>query len=171
MMLFYKHMASPAGDLKLVACNNALVAVLWARERNERIRLGPMVGDAGHAVLLAAECQLEDYFAGRRTEFELAMELRGTEFQKRVWHALRRIPFGATRSYSQLAAELGIPGSVRAVGAANGKNPLAIVVPCHRVIGADGSLTGFAGGLDVKAMLLEFEARRSSSTAIQGRLF
>ena len=171
MTLFYKNVASPVGGLKLVASNDALVAVLWERERGGRVHLGPTVSDVHHRVLLQAECQLAEYFAGRRTEFALPLELRGTEFQKRVWNALRRIPFGARRSYSELAAELGIPGAVRAVGAANGKNPLSIVVPCHRVVGADGSMTGFAGGVEVKAKLLDFEAGRSAITAIQDRSF
>jgi methylated-DNA-[protein]-cysteine S-methyltransferase len=110
-------------------------------------------------VLIKAERQLMEYFSGARTEFALPLELRGSEFQKKVWQALREIPFGETRSYLELAKAVGSAKAVRAVGAANGKNPLSIVVPCHRVVGANGSLTGFAGGLEAKAKLLALEAR------------
>ena len=104
-----------------------------------------------------AEAQLAEYFAGTRRTFDLALDPAGTDFQLRAWNALRSIPFGQTISYGEQAAELGVPGSARAVGAANGRNPLSIVVPCHRVIAASGALTGFAGGLDTKAWLLEHE--------------
>jgi methylated-DNA-[protein]-cysteine S-methyltransferase len=171
MALSHKQMASPVGRLKLVAQENALVAVLWEHERENRIALGAMTSDPGHPVLIEAQRQLEEYFRGRRTEFELPLNPRGTEFQKGVWRALRRIPFGATRNYADLARELGVPGGARAVGAANGKNPLAIVVPCHRVLGTDGSLTGFAGGLGIKAKLLDFEARRAARSETQEELF
>jgi methylated-DNA-[protein]-cysteine S-methyltransferase len=105
-----------------------------------------------------AERQLSDYFAGKRTQFELPLEPRGTEFQKKVWRHLRRIPFGKTRSYGDIARTVGSPRASRAVGAACGKNPLSIVVPCHRVVGANGALTGFGGGLETKAELLALEA-------------
>ena len=105
--------------------------------------------------------QLQEYFAGERTEFDFAMELEGTDFQRAVWAALLEIPYGETWSYGQLAARLGKPGAARAVGLANGRNPIAVVVPCHRVIGADGSLTGYGGGLDRKLVLLELERDRS----------
>ncbi len=101
--------------------------------------------------------QIAEYLSGRRTTFTLALDFRGTPFQMRVWQALREIPFGTTRSYSQIAADVGSPKSVRAVGAASGANPLPIVVPCHRVIGKDGTLTGYGGGLDMKAELLRQE--------------
>ena len=171
MTLSFKQIDSPVGKLKLVANEHALVAVLWEKERKNRVRLGEMISDSDHPVLAEAERQLTEYFSGRRTEFDLPLAPRGGEFQQRVWDALRKIPFGATRSYLDLAEELGSPKSVRAVGAANGKNPLSIVVPCHRVIGANGALTGFAGGLDVKAKLLDFEAHRSVAAPIQERLF
>jgi methylated-DNA-[protein]-cysteine S-methyltransferase len=109
--------------------------------------------------LCEAERQLAEYFAGKRTEFELPLEPRGTRFQKRIWQALREIPFGQTRSYLDLAKAAGSPTAARAVGAANGKNPLSIVVPCHRVIGTNGRLNGFAGGVEIKAKLLALEAR------------
>jgi methylated-DNA-[protein]-cysteine S-methyltransferase len=171
MALSIKQMASPVGRLKLVAQENALVAVLWEHERENRVALGAMTSDLEHPVLIEAQRQLEEYFSGRRTEFELPLSPRGTEFQKEVWQALRRIPFGSTRNYAELARELGVAGGARAVGAANGRNPLAIIVPCHRVLGTDGSLTGFAGGLRIKAKLLDFEARRAARSKTQEELF
>lgn len=163
MTLFYKEMKSPVGKLKLVASAQALVAVLWEQERPNRVRLDTLKLDQRHPILLNAEQQLREYFAGERTHFELPLEPRGNEFQKKVWRALREIPFGKTRSYLDLAKTIGSPKACRAVGAANGKNPLSIVVPCHRVIGADGALTGFAGGLERKATLLALEARAGVS--------
>src|SRR3989454_402522 len=159
MTLFYKEMESPVGKLKLVASEKALVAVLWEQERPDRVRLDTPKLDQHHPILLKAERQLREYFAGERTQFELPLEPRGNEFQKKVWRALREIPFGKTRSYLDLAKAIGSPKASRAVGAANGKNPLSIVVPCHRVVGTDGALTGFAGGLQAKAALLALEAR------------
>jgi methylated-DNA-[protein]-cysteine S-methyltransferase len=170
MALFYKEMDTPVAKLKLVASTNSLVAVLWHREGPNRLRLGHLIGDRQQPVLIEAERQLGEYFSGHRTEFDLPLELRGSEFQQRVWRVLRKIPFGATRSYLDLAMELGSAKAVRAVGAANGKNPLSIIIPCHRVIGANGSLTGFAGGVDVKAKLLDFEAGRGSTMESQERL-
>jgi methylated-DNA-[protein]-cysteine S-methyltransferase len=116
-----------------------------------------MVEEPEHKVLVKTEKQLTEYFAGERREFDLPLDMRGTPFQKEVWDALLGIPFGETKSYGDLAKQLGNPGAGRAVGAANGRNPISIVVPCHRVIGSSGKLTGFAGGLDVKARLLEME--------------
>ncbi len=159
MTLFYKEIQSPVGKLKLVASAKALVAVLWEEEPPNRVKLDTMNLDLQHPILIEAERQLSEYFAGERTEFDLPLEPEGTEFQKRVWQALRNIPFGKTKSYRDLARAVGLPDASRAVGAANGKNPLSIVVPCHRVVGADGSLTGFAGGLETKAALLALEAR------------
>jgi len=159
MTLFYKEMESPVGKLKLVASEKALVAVLWEQERPDRVRLDTPKLDQHHPILLKAERQLREYFAGERTQFELPLEPRGNEFQKKVWRALREIPFGKTRSYLDLAKAIGSPKASRAVGAANGKNPLSIVIPCHRVVGTDGALTGFAGGLETKAILLALEAR------------
>jgi methylated-DNA-[protein]-cysteine S-methyltransferase len=106
--------------------------------------------------------QLTEYFSRRRTEFQLPLAPHGTDFQLRVWKALEQIPYGETRSYSEIARIIGAPDAVRAVGAANGRNPLPIVVPCHRVIGANGSLTGFGGGLPLKKLLLELESRNAS---------
>lgn len=161
MKLFYKIMDSPVGKLKLVASDKGLVAILWENDNPRRVRLGDLAEDRKHSILRETERQLEEYFAGERKSFSLALDMRGTRFQNDVWEALLAIPFGETRSYGQLAKQLGNPKATRAVGAANGRNPISIVVPCHRVIGASGKLTGFAGGLDTKAHLLELEARNS----------
>src|SRR5262245_48576569 len=158
MTLFYKEMKSPVGKLKLVASSRALVAVLWEKERPNRVKLDEMNLDPQHPILMEAERQLSEYFAHQRTEFDLPLHPDGTEFQKKVWRALREIPFGQTKSYMELARTIGLPNASRAVGSANGKNPLSIVVPCHRVVGSDGKLTGFAGGLETKAALLALEA-------------
>jgi methylated-DNA-[protein]-cysteine S-methyltransferase len=120
--------------------------------------LDDLVENAAHPMLLRAETELNEYFASRRNTFTVPLDMRGTYFQKQVWEALLSIPFGETRTYGQLAKQLGNPKATRAVGAANGRNPIAIVVPCHRVIGFSGKLTGFAGGLDAKAHLLKLEA-------------
>src|SRR5258706_4989030 len=161
--LFYKEIASPVGTLKLVASSDALVAVLWERERRNRVKLDAMTSAPQQPILLAAERQLAEYFAGASTEFDLPLQPDGSEFQKKVWQALREIPFGQTRSYLDLAKAVGSSKAARAVGAANGKNPLSIIVPCHRVVGSNGSLTGFAGGLETKAALLALEARPIAS--------
>lgn len=150
-------MPSPVGELTLVASDAGLVAVLWENDRPDRVPLGP-TEDADHPVLAAARTQLREYFADRRRTFDLPLDFRGTEFQRRVWAELLRIPFGETRSYGEIARILGSPGASRAVGAANGRNPISIIAPCHRVIGKSGSLTGFAGGIEAKAWLLAMEA-------------
>ena len=159
MTLFYKEMKSPVGKLKLVATSKALVAVLWEQERPDRVKLDTMNLDPQQPILIEAERQLSEYFAGKRIQFDLPLQPDGTEFQKKVWQALRDIPFGKTRSYLAVARAVGSPDASRAVGAANGKNPLSIVVPCHRVIGSNGSLTGYGGGLPRKKWLLDHEAR------------
>ncbi len=148
---------SPLGALKLVATERGLAAVLWENDDPKRVRLGDMSKASDHPVLRQAEQQLEDYFAGRLTIFTVPLDMRGTAFQKAVWASLLRIPFGETRTYAQIAEDLDNPMAVRAVGAANGRNPVSIIAPCHRVLGSDGSLTGFAGGLDAKAWLLAHE--------------
>ena len=157
MNLSYKHVASPVGRLKLVASDAGLAAVLWEDDNPQRVRLAEMAEETEHHVLLRTAKELKEYFSGARTGFSVPLDLRGTDFQKQVWIALRGIPFGETRTYGQLAAHLGRPTATRAVGAANGRNPIGIVVPCHRVIGSSGKLTGFAGGLVVKADLLRLE--------------
>src|SRR5882724_10372224 len=166
MILFYKEMKSPVGKLKLVANSKALVAVLWEQERPNRVKLDTMNLDPQQPILIEAERQLSEYFAGKRIQFDLPLQPDGSEFQKKVWQALREIPFGQTRSYLDLAKAVGSSKAARAVGAANGKNPLSIIVPCHRVVGADGSLTGFAGGVETKAALLALENR--STEAMNG---
>jgi methylated-DNA-[protein]-cysteine S-methyltransferase len=153
-----KIMPSPVGALTLVASDAGLAAVLWEDDAPGRVRLDFAAGD--HPVLRDAERQLGEYFAGTRTTFDLALDFTGTDFQKSVWQALLTIPFGETRSYAQIALQIGRPKAMRAVGAANGKNPISIIAPCHRVIGANGTLTGFAGGLDAKARLLALEASK-----------
>jgi methylated-DNA-[protein]-cysteine S-methyltransferase len=157
MTLSTKTIASPVGELTLVASDKGLVAILWENDSPDRVRLGDVTEDATHPVLLAAETQLREYFAGSRTRFELPLDFRGTDFQKSVWAELLAIPFGETRSYGEIAMKLGRPTASRAVGAANGRNPISIVAPCHRVIGSTGKLTGFAGGLEAKAYLLGLE--------------
>lgn len=159
MSLSFKLVDSPIGRLKLVASEQGLVAILWEKDSPRRVRLEHFVEDARQAILRQTEIQLEEYFAGQRTEFTIPLEMRGTPFQKQVWEALRGIPYGETRTYGQLAIQLGNPKATRAVGAANGRNPVAVVVPCHRVIGFSGKLTGFAGGLSAKAHLLGLERR------------
>ena len=125
------------------------------------MRLNIEGADERHPVLIETERQLEEDFAGRRTAFDVRLDFTGTSFQRKVWNALLTIPFGQTRSYGQIAKQIGNPRAVRAVGAANGRNPVSIVAPCHRVIGSTGELTGFAGGLDVKAYLLALEGART----------
>jgi methylated-DNA-[protein]-cysteine S-methyltransferase len=159
MIYACKTMTSPVGELKLVASDKGLTAILWENDDPDRIRLGPVFEDKNHPVLIETEKQLKDYFAGKRKSFSLKLDFKGTEFQKKVWAALLDIPFGETRSYGQIAKSIGSAKAVRAVGAANGKNPISIIAPCHRVIGANGKLTGFAGGLETKAQLLELESK------------
>jgi len=149
--------ASPVGKLILVASDSGLAAILWENDDPDRVRLGSIIEGRGHPVLIAAERQLAEYFAGERKRFDLPLDFNGTEFQKQVWSALLTIPFGETRSYAEIARMIGRPAACRAVGAANGKNPISIVAPCHRVIGANGTLTGFAGGLKAKEYLLQLE--------------
>ncbi|TPV24665.1 methylated-DNA--[protein]-cysteine S-methyltransferase [Pantoea anthophila] len=156
-MYYFKLTVTPVGELKLVASERGLVGILWENDDPHRTRFLPQTRDDDHPILVETARQLGEYFAGARRGFELPLDFAGTDFQKKVWQALVAIPFGETRSYSQIAREIGHPLAVRAVGAANGRNPLSIVAPCHRVIGANGKLTGFAGGLTVKAFLLALE--------------
>lgn len=149
---------SPIGPLALVADDTGLREVRFPRDGAADPPTDvPLADAAGHAVLAAAAAQLAEYFAGDRTDFDLPLAPVGTPFQLRAWSALRTIPHGTTVSYGEQAARMGEPGKARAVGAANGRNPLPVVVPCHRVVGADGSLTGFGGGLPAKAWLLAHE--------------
>ncbi|WP_151961182.1 methylated-DNA--[protein]-cysteine S-methyltransferase [Acinetobacter bereziniae] len=157
MQLSFMEMNSPVGKLKLVVHDQALVAVLWENENPKRVRLAQLIENKNHPVLLETQQQLNEYFQGHRTQFDLALDFAGTEFQQKVWQALLTIPFGETRSYKQIAEQIGNVKAVRAVGAANGKNPISIIAPCHRVVGANGKLVGFAGGLENKDVLLKLE--------------
>jgi methylated-DNA-[protein]-cysteine S-methyltransferase len=163
--------ASKVGELKLVANDSRLAAILWENDKPDRVRLGPMREAPDNPILMRTAQQLREYFAGTRSRFDLELEFTGTEFQKKVWAALLTIPFGETRSYSEIARQIGNPSAVRAVGAANGKNPISIVAPCHRVIGASGKLTGFAGGLEAKEQLLMLEGCEWSGAGRTGDLF
>jgi methylated-DNA-[protein]-cysteine S-methyltransferase len=154
---------SPVGRLKLVATDDGLAGILWENDRPGRVRLSIEAEDNEHPVLVETERQLAEYFAGQRQEFTVKLDFSGTAFQRKVWNALLTIPFGETRSYAEIARHIGNPAAARAVGAANGKNPVSIMAPCHRVVGSTGALTGFAGGLDVKAHLLALEGRSLSS--------
>ncbi|EJN33824.1 O-6-methylguanine DNA methyltransferase [Pseudomonas sp. GM78] len=164
-------LASPVGKLKLVANDSRLAAILWENDKPGRVRLGPMNEAPDNPVLLRTAQQLREYFAGTRRTFELDLDFAGTEFQKKVWMALLTIPFGQTRSYSQIAEQIGNPSAVRAVGAANGRNPISIIAPCHRVIGVSGKLTGFAGGLEAKEHLLTLEGCEWSGSIKTGDLW
>lgn len=158
MSYVYKITPSPVGSLKLVADQDGLAAILWENDNPNRVRIKADTEDNENPILVETEKQLNEYFERKRDSFSIPLHPIGTEFQSTVWEALTTIPFGETRSYSQIAEQVSSPRGVRAVGAANGKNPISIIVPCHRVIGASGELTGFAGGLDVKAQLLRLES-------------
>lgn len=154
----YKSMPSPVGRLTLVGTDDGLAAILWEHVDLRRVPMNIVAEEDAHPVLVEAERQLGEYFAGERESFDLTLDFAGTEFQRTVWAALLDIPFGETRSYGQIAKQIGRPTAVRAVGAANGRNPIPIIAPCHRVIGSTGRLTGFGGGLDMKARLLALES-------------
>ncbi|ORV93008.1 cysteine methyltransferase [Mycobacterium interjectum] len=157
-MISYRTIDSPIGLLTLAGHGPVLTNLRMVDQTYEPNRAG---WSPDPRAFEAAVDQLGAYFAGELSDFDLELELRGTEFQRRVWRALLAIPYGETRSYGQIAEQIGAPGSARAVGWANGHNPIAIVVPCHRVIGASGSLTGYGGGLDRKRTLLALEKRRA----------
>ncbi len=162
-IVFYRRMSSPIGELLLTTNGEALTGVYMAPHE---------IGDGWRrddAVLLPAVEQLESYFAGDLREFDVPLTLDGTDFQRRVWTALRAIPYGTTISYGELARRIGQPTASRAVGAANGCNPISIIVPCHRVIGANGTLTGYGGGLDRKQWLLKHEAATLGTTTAKER--
>ena len=147
-----QYLETPIGTLRLVSNGRQLTAIefdgQYGADEGQEVR---------DAVLAACADQLTDYFAARRQTFDLPLAASGTQFQRSVWDALARIPYGELRSYGDIARSIGNPAAVRAVGAANGRNPLPIVVPCHRVIGSNGALTGFGGGLEIKSYLLELE--------------
>ncbi len=160
MTLHYTRVSSPVGPLLLAATERGLAVLEFAR--------GEFPPRDGHTWIESPQhtemCrrQIEEYFAGERKQFDFPLDLHGTEFEQRCWLALLEIPYGETRSYADIARAIGNPKACRAVGLANGKNPIAIVVPCHRVVGANGNLTGYGGGLDIKRKLLELEAGKTS---------
>jgi len=155
-----QYLDTPIGTLRLLCEDGRLSRIEFENQQGE-----DGYTETGHPVLADCAAQLTDYFAGKRLRFSLPLAARGTVFQQSVWRALEAIPYGELRSYRDIARAVGRPSAVRAVGAANGRNPLPIVVPCHRVIGSDGSLTGFAGGLEAKLFLLELEGHRGLSAA------
>ncbi len=159
-MIQYRTIDSPIGLLTLAGRGSTLTNLRMVDQTYEPNRAGWSPDPAAFTDVVE---QLDAYFAGELADFDIELDLRGTEFQRRVWKALLTIPYGETRSYGEIAEQVGAPGAARAVGLANGHNPIAIVVPCHRVIGASGSLTGYGGGLDRKRTLLELEKRRASA--------
>ena len=161
--LHYRTVDSPVGPLTLAGEGATLMHLRMADQSHEPDRSGWQ--QAGDRAFGDAVEQLEAYFAGSLTEFDVDLSLDGTDFQRRVWTALRAIPYGQTRSYGEIATEVGSPGASRAVGLANGRNPIGIIVPCHRVIGSTGGLTGYAGGIDRKRALLALEKNRLAAQA------
>jgi methylated-DNA-[protein]-cysteine S-methyltransferase len=159
----YKIIASPVGDLTLIASDKGLMAILWENDDPARVKIDAGERKDDHTLLCETEKQLREYFSGERTIFELPLDFYGTEFQQQVWQALLTIPYGQTRSYLQIARQINNEKSVRAVGAANGKNPISIIAPCHRVIGSSGKLVGFAGGLEAKMFLLQLESPKQQA--------
>lgn len=153
MNAVYVH-ESPVGPLTLVSDGAALAGVYFESQKHGAPPAGPSGTDK---IIDATRKQLDSYFAGKRKSFDVPLAAKGTAFQTRVWHALTKIPYGETVSYGAIAAGIGSPKAVRAVGAANGRNPIPIIIPCHRVIGANGSLTGFGGGMARKELLLDLE--------------
>jgi methylated-DNA-[protein]-cysteine S-methyltransferase len=162
----HKKMKCPVGELTLVGSDRGLAAILWEGDDPHRVRikLGPI--NACHPLLVETERQLGQYFAGEREEFSVALDFfGGSPFQLKVWQTLLDIPFGETRTYGDIAQQIGCPRAARAVGAANGKNPISIIGPCHRVIGSSGKLTGYAGGLAAKELLLRLEGVHVSNSS------
>lgn len=157
MTILYTTIDSPLGPLLLTAEDGQLIGVHFPGQKHDKPVRDGWQRDDDDALLTQARQQLSEYFAGERKQFDLPLAPHGTPFQQAVWNALRTIPFGVATTYSDIATRIGKPSAVRAVGAAVGANPIGIVVPCHRVVGADGSLTGYAGGLDRKVRLLELE--------------
>jgi methylated-DNA-[protein]-cysteine S-methyltransferase len=158
-MIQYRTIDSPIGPLTLAGRGSALTNLRMVDQTYEPGHTGWSLDPGAFTVVVE---QLDAYFAGELSDFDVELDLRGTGFQQRVWKALLTIPYGETRSYGEIAEQIGAPGAARAVGLANGHNPIAIIVPCHRVIGASGSLTGYGGGLDRKRTLLALEKRRTS---------
>jgi len=160
MTTFYQQFQSPAGLIHIVANDTHLKAITFSSSWEQVQKSVSDIKNESNAITDNTRIQLLEYFAGTRRDFDLPIALHGTEFQKRAWHALLTIPYGETRSYSEQAILIGNPNAVRAVGRTNGLNPIGIVVPCHRVIGKSGKLTGYAAGLEVKRFLLNLERAR-----------
>jgi O-6-methylguanine DNA methyltransferase len=162
-VLFYSEISSPVGPLTLIASESALVRLEFGRSLPKMPRTTRLIESPESTAKYTA--QLEEYFAGERKQFTLPLDLRGTDFQKQCWRALLTIPYGETRTYRDMAHAIGRPLAFRAVGMANHDNPIAIIVPCHRVIASDGTLGGYGGGLPVKRWLLDLERKRTVSEA------
>ena len=150
--MYYAVMNSPMGPLTVTSTEKGIASIQFGNSLPKGVVAEP---SRNHETVE----QLEEYFQGKRTQFELPLDIEGTPFQKAVWKELQRIPYGETRSYGEIAKAIGRPGAARAVGMANHDNPIAVVIPCHRVVGSDGSLTGYAGGLHLKAQLLSIESQ------------
>lgn len=157
----YKDIPSPLGVIRIVATDTGLAAILWEGEDYKRTKLSVPERDDRNSILLQTEQQLTEYFAKTRTTFDIPLDFSGTEFQKKVWTALLDVPFGTTQTYIGLAKILGDAKAVRAVGGALNKNPVAIIVPCHRIIGTSGKMVGFAGGIANKSILLSLEKKHT----------
>ncbi len=155
--LLYKDVPSPVGLIRVITSDKGLVAIIWEGENYKRTKLSEPVKDDEHPILLQTEQQLNEYFENKRTTFNVPLDFKGTDFQVRVWEALLKIPYGVTKTYGELAKILGDIKAIRAVGGALNKNPISVIVPCHRVVGASGKLVGFAGGLENKSILLDLE--------------
>lgn len=164
---FSMTMPSPVGALQLIATNKHLIYLSWEAKSLNAIGGTPLQWDAKHPVLKQASTELQEYFDGSRSTFTVPIQLAGTPFQQSVWQALQSIPYGRTCSYAELAQMIRKPSACRAVGSANGCNPIAIIVPCHRVIAADQTLGGYGGGLEVKQRLLELEGCAIDNGAVK----
>jgi len=162
--LVYKDLSTPVGAIRLIASEIGLAAIIWEGEDYKRTKLPVPVRDDQSLILLQTEKQLKEYFGKERTVFDVPLDFKGTPFQVKVWEALLRIPFGARKTYGDLARLLGDIKAVRAVGGALNKNPISIIVPCHRIVGASGKLIGFAGGLKNKSILLDLENNYKTPT-------
>ena len=168
-MIYYTHYKTPIGNIRLRACDDGLIAV---DHINQQESLGESwIQNSKQPLLQQALIELEEYFQGIRQKFTIPLAPRGTEFQLQVWQALQTIPYGETVSYSDIANKIKRPKAVRAVGAANGRNPLSIFIPCHRIIGKNGNLTGYAGGLDNKLVLLAHEQKYCNKSNITPYFF
>lgn len=157
--LVYDKIDSPVGELMILASTEGLQCILWDVERRDKEAIKRFKNSSNNKIIIKVKKQLSEYFSGKRKTFDLPLIMEGTEFQKQAWQQLCKIPYGQTISYGEQAKRVGDKNKARAVGMANGKNPIPIIVPCHRVIGSNGTLTGFAGGVDRKAILLDLEKR------------